>query len=120
MVLLRVTPESKVAAAVAACLGCLCNFTRFNSWREPDIQSKNGILAMPEDTGLSFEYSNDNLPVARRVLSTDGCSKDMSRFQKSVAFEIGFWRKITSLSIIMTCDFSPCTSKVALSKLSEF
>ncbi len=120
MVLLRVTPESKVAAAVAACLGCLCNFTRFNSWREPDIQSKNGILAMPEDTGLSFKYSNDNLPVARRVLSTDGCSKDMSRFQKSVTFEIGFWRKITSLSIIKTCDFSPYTSKVALSKLSEF
>jgi len=44
----------------------------------------------------------------------------LSRFQKSVTFEIGFWRKITSLSIIKTCDFSLYTSKVALSKLSEF
>jgi hypothetical protein len=40
--------------------------------------------------------------------------------KKSVTFEIGFWRKITSLCIIKTCDFSLCTSKVGLSKLSEF
>ena len=44
----------------------------------------------------------------------------LSRFQKSVTFEIGFWRKITSLSIIKTCDFLPVHLRLLFQNFPSF
>ena len=65
-----------VGVSLVLCSCISVKFTRVNSWSESDIQDKSGILTIPQDTGLSFEYSNENLPVAG-VLSTDGYSKDI-------------------------------------------
>ena len=72
------------------------------------------FVAGSGESNVNAVYADENFWLSQKMIAL------LRRFQKSVTFEIGFWRKITSLYNRETCDFSPRTSKVALSKLSGF